>query len=136
MKAVFEDFIKENPNCSSFFEKTDAKELFELLSKDENIIKMIELSEMRKPALAACIEEIENWYENKTNCEVDLTDGFTRTVVGRFVKTILYPFGYRVTTQKDIPKIFSKKYFASASCYELKQPEQATMVIVKRVEEV
>lgn len=134
MKATFEDFIKENPNCSGFYDLADARELFNLLSKDENIIKMIEISEMKKPALVACLNDIHEWYENKGQCELNLLDSFTKTVVGRMIKSILAPFGYRVTKQKDIPKAASKKYFSSASCYELLAPEEATLHIVKRIE--
>ena len=134
MKSTFEDFIKENTYCSGFYDLADARELFNLLSKDENIIKMIEISEMKKPALVACLNDIHEWYENKGQCELNLLDSFTKTVVGRMIKSILAPFGYRVTKQKDIPKAASKKYFSSASCYELLAPEEATLHIVKRIE--
>ena len=39
--------------------------------------------------------------------------------MGRMVKAILEPFGYRVTTQKDLPKQWKGRYFSSASCYAL-----------------
>ena len=135
MKATFENFLTDNPNCYGFYDLTDARELFELLSKDENIIKMIEISEMKKPALVACLDEIHEWYESKNQCELNLSDNFTKTVIGRMIKSILAPFGYRVTKQKDIPRAASKKYFSSASCYELLEPQEATMQIVKRIEE-
>ena len=93
-----------------------------------------EISEMKKPALVACLNDIHEWYENKGQCELNLLDSFTKTVVGRMIKSILAPFGYRVTKQKDIPKAASKKYFSSASCYELLAPEEATLHIVKRID--
>jgi hypothetical protein len=66
--------------------------------------------------------------------EIDFNDGFTRTVVGRMVKTILEPFGYLVTKQKDFTKNRKGDYFTSASCYSLTGP--ASMKIIKIVAEI
>jgi len=78
---------------------------------------MIDASEAGKPALSACVDEIEAFYDSQPSPTLDLTDGFTRTAVGRMVKSILAPFGYEVTVQKDLPKATKGKYFTSASCY-------------------
>lgn len=118
MKANFEDFITENPNCSKFDGNPDAMAIFHLLSEDESIISMIDVSEAGKPALAACVDKVETYFNNLSNPTLDLNDGFTRTVVGRMIKTILKPFGYRVTVQKSLPKNSKGKYFTSASCYD------------------
>ena len=134
MKATFNDFIVDNPNCSGFGTKTDAQKIFDFLSQDENIIKMVEYAEQGKPALAGCVHELEAYYDMLNSSEIDFNDNFTRTVVGRMVKSILEPFGYRVTKQKDFTKNRKGQYFVSASCYALK--EKATMRIVKRVEEI
>lgn len=136
MKANFEDFTNEsgNSNCSSFFTNEDMKELFEFISEDDRIISMIEMAEMGKPALAGCAKEIEDWFNKKENPQIDFRDGFTRTVVGRLVKTILKPFGYEVTKQKDMPAGLKCEYFASASCYA--KTGKATMHVVKRIEEI
>ena len=136
MKATYEDFKNEtgNANCSGFFDNADMEDLFNFLSEDDNIIKMIEMSEMKKPALAGCAKDVEQWFLGKNNPKIDLADGFTRTVVGRLVKTILRPFGYEVTKQKDMPKNLGCEFFASASCYE--KTGVATMHIVKRIEEI
>lgn len=133
MMANFNDFMIENPNCSKFFELADVKELFELISKDENIIKMIEKSDAKKSALLGCLAEIEEWYEKKESCEIDLHDDFTKTMVGRMIKTILAPFAYYPVKQKDIPAAYSKKYFASASCYAYKEEMNPTMKIEKTI---
>ncbi len=136
MKATFEDFTNEtgNANCSGFFTNTDMMDLFEFLSEDENIISMIEMCEMNKPALAGCVRAVEAWFNKKSNPQIDLRDGFTRTVVGRLVKTILKPFGYEVTKQKDLSASLKCKYFASASCYA--KTGDATMCVVKRIEQI
>jgi hypothetical protein len=131
MKATFEDFLAQNPNCSKFDGNPDAIAIFNLLSKDENIIGMIDASEAGKPALSACVNEIEAYFDSQQNSMVDLTDNFTRTAVGRMVKTIIAPFGYEVTVQKDLPKASKSKYFTSASCYA--KTGIATMKVIRTI---
>lgn len=100
---------------------------------------MIAFSEQGKPALAGCVLELEAFYDALPHAVIDFTDAFTRTVVGRMVKSILVPFGYGVEGRKDFPKDKKGKYFTSASCYSQKDPvlrQAATMRIVKRVEEI
>lgn len=134
MKATYHDFIKSNPTCSKFQGNRDAMALFDLLNEDENIMKMIDFADNLKPALAGCISEIEAFYRNLQNPTIDLKDSFTKTAVGRMVKTILEPFGYCVTKQKNFPKHISTEFFSSASCYE--KTGVATMKIVKRIEPI
>lgn len=137
MKAAYNDFLTENPNCSGFAANQDAIEIFDLLSKDESIIAMIEASEAGKPALSACVLEIESLIKSKSAPTVDLSDEFTRTVVGRMVKTVLSPFGYRPLKQrqqKPLSRSLKAEFFVTASCYSLTAP--AVMRVVKRIEEV
>lgn len=134
MKATYLDFIMENPNCSNFEHNADAQKVFDFLNQDSMIIKMAEFADQEKPALAGCVFELEEFFDNMSNPSIDFNDGFTRTVVGRMVKAILNPFGYCVTKQKDFTKNKKGKYFTSASCYAL--TGSASMQIVKRVEEI
>lgn len=134
MKATFSDFLADNPNCSKFDGDPDAMAIFDLLSKDDSIIGMIDASEAGKPALSACVDEIETFFDNQQNPTVDLNDGFTRTVVGRMIKSVLAPFGYEVTVQKNLPKASKAKYFTSASCYE--KTGTATMKVIRTVVKV
>ena len=134
MKATYIDFISANPNCSNYADNKDAQRIFDFLNKDENIIKMVEFADQGKPALAGCVFELENYFDDMNSKTIDFNDGFTRTVIGRMIKTILEPFGYLVTKQKDFTKNRKGKYFTSASCYALTGP--AFMHIVKRVEEL
>lgn len=134
MKAIYDDFITANPNCSGYQDNTDAQKIFDFLNRDDIIIKMIESADQGRPALAGCVIELEAYYKNLNSSTVDFTDGFTRTVVGRMVKTVLEPFGYRVTKQKDFTKNKKGEFFTSASCYAFTGP--ATMHIVKRVEPI
>lgn len=134
MKATYNDFISANPNCSNYADNKDAQKIFDFLNQDENIIKMLELADQGRPALAGCVIELESFYESLNSTTLDFTDGFTRTVIGRMIKTIIEPFGYCVTKQKDFTKNKKGKYFTSASCYSLTGP--ATMHVVKRIEEI
>jgi len=129
MKATFNDFISQNPNCSKFDGISDAIAIFDFLSKDDNIIAMINASEAGRPALAACVKDLEAYFDHLPNPTINFNDGFTRTVVGRMNKTILSPFGYEVTVQRDLRKANRGKYFSSASCYE--KNGAATMKVIR-----
>ena len=131
MKATFNDFLEQNPNCSKFKDNADAVKVFEFLSQDEIIIKMAEACEIGKPALAGCVIDLEKFYANLKNPAIDFEDDFTRTAVGRMIRTILEPFGYRVTKKKDISRSAKCEYFKAASCYELCAP--AKLKIVKHI---
>lgn len=78
---------------------------------------MMEISESEKPALAACVREIEDYYDNLSDPKIDLNDDFTKKMIGRMVKAILLPYGYQVDKQRDMPKKYPSKYFATASSY-------------------
>ncbi|MDR3090825.1 MAG: hypothetical protein LBU36_01315 [Clostridiales bacterium] len=137
MKAKFEDFLSENPNCSKFYNNFDAKAIFDLLSKDENIIKMINASEEKLPALAACVELVESYVTSRNPSTIDLSDKFTRTAIGRMAKTILKPFGYEVrarSAQENLSNKVNSKYFKSASRYE--KTGSSTMKIKAVVEQI
>lgn len=136
MKATYQDFIQANPNCSKYSTDIVAQAIFNLLSQDSAIIAMTEAAEQGKPALGPCVQMIEDYAATLTTPSFDIQKDFERTVVGRMVKAILEPFGYRVTTQKDLPKQWKGRYFSSASCYALSAPEEATMRVIKKIEEI
>jgi hypothetical protein len=129
LKTTYEDFIADNPNCSKYKDCPDARRVFTIMSQDENIIKMIEAADTGKPALLGCVDLLEECfdYDPPMFPTFDFRDDFTRTVVGRMVKSILAPFGYLVLepntrAQKDFPKSAGVRYFKSASCYEKTGP--------------
>lgn len=134
MKATYQDFLSANPNCNQYAQNSDAIALFKLINTDDLIIKMIDSCDRGKPALAGCVSEIEAYFDSLAHPTLDLKDSFTRTAVGRMIKAILEPFGYRPTTQKSLQKECHANYFVSASCYSLVAP--ATMRVVKRIEAV
>ena len=129
MKATFSDFVHDNPNCSKFHTDPDAISIFNLLSQDANIIAMIDASEAGKPALSACVINVEVCAQSSQS--INLTDGFTRTAIGRMIKTILKPFGYEVDKQKNLAKNLGATYFTSASCY--KMTGHASMKVVRTI---
>lgn len=133
MKAVYQDFLTANQNCSKFARNKGAIAVFDFLNQDQRIIRMIDCCEMGKPALAACVSELEDFVDGMPGADIDLTDGFTRTAVGRMIKAILAPFGYRPTVQRSFPKTCRARYFSSASCYRLTAP--ASMKVAKFVTE-
>lgn len=134
MKSTYNDFLASNPNCSKFASNRDAQAVFQLLNQDESIIQMIEFAESGKPALAGCVAQVEAFIDRLPQPTIDLHDDFTRMAIGRMVKAVLEPFGYRPTTQKIFPKSCGAMYFRSASCYRLSAP--AVMRVVKRIEEI
>lgn len=134
MKATFSDFIFDNLNCSGFENNPDARAVFELLSEDRNIIAMIDACENGKPALSACAVEIEKFLSLKDNPTMDLRDTFTKTVIGRMIKSILAPFGYLPSKQNYISKNIQVVFFTSGMCYQ--KTGEATMHVVKKIEEL
>lgn len=117
MRTTFEQFIADNPTCGKFKENAGAVEIFDIINKRDNILRMIELSEFGKPALSACVKEIEEFCDSDRNFSINLQDEFTRKMIGRMVKSVLAPYGYRVERQKEIPQKVESKYFSTASCY-------------------
>jgi hypothetical protein len=126
--------IAANPNCQKLRGNIDAEAIFNILSKDENIIAMLEISDLGKPALSACIKEIEKYFDLQKAPTFDLNEGFSKQAVGRMVKTIIKPFGYETHIQRELPKSCASKYFTSATCY--RKTGIATMKVVKTIVEI
>jgi hypothetical protein len=137
MKATFEDFIKQNPNCKKFEHDDDMWNVFEFLSRDYIITQMVDMCEAGKPALAPVARNVENFFKDITKEHTNtLDDNFTKQAVGLMIKTILAPFGYVVWKQKDLPKKIESEKFQSASVYQYSHAAPRTMRIVKVVEEI
>lgn len=137
MKTTFAEFINMNTNCNKFADNADAKQIFDFLSSDDSIIRMIESADMGKPALTPVIREVERMIENKPDATISFNDNFTKQTVGLMARAILMPFGYAVTVQKSFPKSIGEGKFTSASCYcydPSKNPP--TMCVVKKIEEI
>lgn len=136
MKSTFDDFLAQNPNCSKFRGDADAMLIFDFLSRDSNIIQMIEASDSGKPALAPLAKNIEQILDGIKNPSISFDDNFTKQAVGMMVKCILSPFAYIVLTQKDLPKSAGAKKFKSASVYYYDPNKNPSMRVTKRIEEL
>ena len=138
MKAIFNDFIVQNPNCSKFAGNSDAMLIFEILSRDASIIKMIEACEHGKPALTPLAHEIEQALLNIKDPSITFSDNFTKQAIGLMIKTILKPFGYEVYSQKSLPKDANSREFSSASVYRFNSESEPkpSLRVVKRIEEI
>jgi hypothetical protein len=135
MKAAFANFIKENPNCKGFARNPEAKQIFEeILSKDENIIAMIDVSANRKPAISAVVNEIEDFYISSQPNLFDLTDSVVKQALGRMVTSVLRPFGYVVKRRRYLPKVCTSKFITSGRIYAKDGP--ATMRVVRKIEKI
>ncbi len=131
----YKDFIKNNKNCNGYKDDVGMQEIFNFLCEERNVIKMVEYSDVKKPALAAVVLELEKKFGNSKESGVDLKNEFTRTVIGRLIKYILADYGYIEPKQKDLPNEIKAqaKYFSSGSWYSKKGPSE--MRIIKITQE-
>jgi hypothetical protein len=135
MKAKFTDFINQFPNCSKFSNSVDAMRVFDFLSEDASIIKMIDAIESGKPALSPVVKQIEGNFQTNS---FSFDDHFTKQAVGMMAKVVLGPFGYirKPGNQKNLPKDAGATKFVTASCYQYFPDSKTTMRIVRFVEEI
>ena len=134
MKATFEDFLAEHRTCSNYVSNADAQAVFNLMSKDENIIRMIDVTEAGRPALLGCLKEIESYYDTLVNPIFKFSEMYPRTAVGRMVATIIKPFGYEPVKQVNFSKTNKGKYFGSATRYE--KSGIARLRVVRTIERI
>ena len=134
MKATFEDFLLNYPMCKQYEGNIDAIALFDFLSNDDNIFKMLDFSENRKPALLGCVREFEAFYDTLTNPSFDLSENFAKRAIGRMVATIIAPFGYAPENQVIFSKAYKGKYIKSATRYEKKHAP--TLRVVRVIERI
>jgi len=121
----FQNLLESYPKYSKFEHNPIALNIFALLSKLESIQNMIYASEADKPALSACISQIENLYG--TQKIFNLTDDFTKQSVGAMVKIVLEPLGYEPYKQKKFQKGLSV-FVKSASVYHLSRSPRLKLV--------
>jgi hypothetical protein len=135
--AVFDDFIRQNPNCKKFTDDEDMIYTFNMLSQDVILVQLIEASDFGKPAISPIVTNIEHVFMDFSKPHANtLDDSFTKQAVGLMVKTILEPFGYVVWKQKDLPKNARAEKFQTASVYRRDITKTATMRVAKYIEEV
>lgn len=117
LKASFNDFLNVINVYRQFDGNRAAENIFDILSEDENIKKMIRFSnyENNTPALCACLPEIEEHSDNELfNME---TNDTVKQAIGAMVAVILRPFGYFPQEEISIPKEYLSDVFSNASYY-------------------
>lgn len=110
---VYNRFFLNNPNCSGFKDNVTFKELFEWLLEPKQIFNKLQSCKHDRPALEGVLDELETRFSNRT--DFDLSDNFTKQMIGRAVKEILSDFGYVQTGKKSMP---TGKYIKNAQHYE------------------
>ncbi|MCL1995957.1 MAG: hypothetical protein FWG63_07120 [Defluviitaleaceae bacterium] len=142
MYATYQNFLDENPRCGKALEHNiNSRDIFMILSREDNIIKMIDVSEAGRPAVEAVVACIEEYFELNKNADFDLNNKQRRTVIGYMIRTILQPFGYyplkpASRTQKKLLRSVDTKHFQSGSCYEFDPNAPATMEVIRSIREI
>jgi len=132
MKTSFKEFFKENQIYNGFENDAVAKYVFDsILSKDENIIAMIECNDAGEPALCGCIFEIEQYCTINNQSKFNLSNDFAKQALGRMVRSVLLPFGYESKSQKRIPNKYNSVYVKSAKTFSKIKP--AVLRIEKKI---
>ncbi len=138
-KVTFDAFFKKMHIYNQYANNQMVKHIYEnILSTESNIIAMIEMSEAGKPAICACIPEIDAYFNKSLSTnpepEFNLNENFPKQTLGTMVKIILEPFGYLPKSQKGIPKGVHSEFVKSAMTYQ--KTGEAKFHIVKRIEEI
>ena len=132
MKTSFQKFIDENHSYNGLSNNLVAKHVFEnILSRDENIIAMIDCNNSGKPAICGCLQEVENYCAANATPDFNLGLSFIKQAIGRMVASILEPFGYESFSQKRIPNEFNAQYIRSAMTYA--KPDNPTRKVSLKV---
>lgn len=131
MKTSFEQFFEISPKYKCFLKNQSARHVFEkIISKDENLIAMIDATEANKPALLACISEIEEYCKSIQDNSFDLRDNFTKQALGSMIRAALLPFGYESFKSRELPK-GSSEFVSTAMTY--KYQGNAKLKVVKQI---
>lgn len=110
---AYEDFAIRH---KGMLESIEGKEVFEFLTKTENINKMIVFSDLQMPALSGVAKILEGQF--KDNSEFALDNPRSRRIIGRMITDILKDFGYVPLKSKNrVRKFAESKYFKSATVY-------------------
>lgn len=107
------------------------RSLYELLMEEQNQIAMVEASGVGKPAIEACVRQIEEYVAAHPESGIDLSDNHTKQSLGRVVKYILEPFGYVPDKKRVISKKSGSNSITSGTIYKLKK--QPKLIIEKRI---
>ena len=128
--------LEENKKYQTLFETKGMCELFSKIAKEVNVEKMMDYSRKGRPAIEAVIEDIEDYVEERIDCEVDLSDNLTKQGLGSICKVILEPYGFKkvgkknISSKKNAKGVPTNHIFSSGSCYK-EERDEATLLIIK-----
>lgn len=106
---TFKEFkeSKQFGKFSTIFATPEAKQIFDILSKPINILRMIFANSIDRPALEGCVKEIENTFPASF-----FTD-YAKQYIGTCVRVILHDFYLDPCKVRNI----KSKYFGTAAMY-------------------
>ena len=116
MLSTYQDFINHNPRYQQLANDTEFHNIFDFLSEKMNIVKMIEACKWNKPALSACVEDLEVKFPDLLKNPYN--DYFIKQSIGAMIKVVLAPFGYVPLVPKRLSNVKSN-FFTSAHTYQL-----------------
>lgn len=137
-------FLGQDSFCAGLAGNKTAETIFEFLCRDEVVFDMLDLSDAGRPALDACVAEVER-LADEGGAEFSLGQGERRDyhhqAVGRMCKTILEQFGYIQVEQKDRGKqedglkgrgtLLNSRYIKTAAVYKFDAEAPAELVVKK-----
>ena len=153
--STWRDFIAlpQNRAWKGLDGNPDAEYIFnEILSREENIIKMFDANAIKAPAITPVVREIEDYSAEQETAgratmpfsEAGITDPaaiklrwFNKQAIGAMVKTVLLPFGIDPAQrgiERTIPKRANAQWFKNAQYYVIDPSIAPTIRIVRHIE--
>jgi|GEM_PF-3060723 len=114
-------FIEWYPRYRDVFKEDVFEEVYNFLSRPENIWAMARACEEGKPALNGVVKELEKAFQER----FDFDNPVNRRLVGSMIKEILHDFGFRRKGQRLVS---NSNYFSTASYYQLEEDKAENTV--------
>ena len=136
---TFEEFLRSYPTYYSVANNKEMRHIFEnIVSREDNMIKMYLAVLSERPALSAISDEIESYYDSLAAPHISLANNNcgiqTKRALGSMVSMVMRPFGLTSCGQRYLPQACRRKYFTCGSVYQKTQP--AHLHIVQTLEEI
>ena len=130
---TFEDFVKDS-KCNDISYSATAKYIFEKIILEKNIIeKMIKYSIEGKPAILACLDEIELYAKGKA--DLDLGNDRVRQLIGKMVYKALVEYSYVPQRKIPIHEIIKNSKFKNASVFTFDSTKEELILLFERTNE-
>lgn len=141
MLKSFADFLSEPHRYKNICDNAEMEHIFtNILSREENIIKMINCIAHNITPVAICAKEIEKYLASISNPTVTLDRSINevkadnyRQAIGAMVAFILKPFGYEKIQggNRPIPATYKGEHLFSGARYE--KTGYATLQIIQKI---